>query len=38
MAGLPGVYSEAHGHKYFKGPHRPRLGDLADTEFAIYGM
>jgi len=38
LAGLPGIYSEAHGRKYFKGPHRPRLGDLADTEFAIYGM
>jgi hypothetical protein len=38
MAGLPGIYSEARGRKYFKGPHRPRLGDLADTEFAIYGM
>ena len=38
MPGLPGIYSEAHGRKYFKGPHRPRLGDLADTEFAIYGM
>jgi hypothetical protein len=38
MTGLPGIYSEAHGRKYFKGPHRPRLGDLADTEFAIYGM
>jgi hypothetical protein len=38
MAELPGIYSAAHGRKYFKGPHRPRLGDLADTEFAIYGM
>jgi hypothetical protein len=38
MPGLPGVYSAARGRKYFKGPHRPRLGDLADTEFAIYGM
>jgi hypothetical protein len=38
MPGLPGIYSEAHGRKYFRGPHRPRLGDLADTEFAIYGM
>ncbi len=38
VAGLPGVYSEARGRKYFKGPHRPRLGDLADTELAIYGM
>ena len=38
VSGLPGVYSEAHGRKYFKGPHQPRLGDLADTELAIYGM
>jgi len=38
IAGLAGVYSEARGRKYFKGPHRPRLGDLADTELAIFGM
>jgi hypothetical protein len=38
MAGVPGIYSEARGRKYYKGPHRPRLGDLADTELAIYGM
>ena len=38
VAGLPGIYSEARGRKYYKGPHRPRLGDLADTELAIYGM
>jgi hypothetical protein len=38
LAGLAGTYSEAHGRKYFRGPHRPRLGDLADTEFALYGM
>ena len=38
LAGLPGIYSEARGRKYYKGPHRPRLGDLADTELAIYGM
>ena len=37
-AGLAGVYSEARGRKYFKGPHKPRLGDLADTELAIFGM
>jgi hypothetical protein len=36
--GLPGVYSEVRGRKYFKGPRQPRLGDLADTELAIYGM
>jgi hypothetical protein len=38
IAGLTGVYSEARGRKYFKGPRQPRLGDLADTELAIYGM
>jgi hypothetical protein len=38
IAGLAGVYSEARGRKYFKGPSRPRLGDLADTELAIFGM
>jgi hypothetical protein len=38
IAGLADIYSEARGRKYFKGPHQPRLGDLADTELAIYGM
>ena len=38
MAGLPGVFTELRGRKYFKGPRQPRLGDLADTELAIYGM
>jgi hypothetical protein len=38
VAGLAGIYSEARGRKYFKGPCRPRLGDLADTELAIFGM
>jgi hypothetical protein len=38
VAGLAGVYSEARGRKYFRGPRQPRLGDLADTELAIYGM
>jgi hypothetical protein len=38
IEGLAGLYSEARGRKYFKGPYRPRLGDLADTELAIFGM
>jgi len=38
IAGLVGVYSEARGQKYFRGPNLPRLGDLADTEFALYGI
>ncbi|MBR0798889.1 acyl-CoA acyltransferase [Bradyrhizobium jicamae] len=37
LTGIPGHFSEARGRKYFKGPHRPRLVDLADTELAIYG-
>ena len=38
MKGVAGIYSEAYGRKYFKGPHCPALGDLADTELAIFGM
>jgi hypothetical protein len=38
IADLAGLYSEARGRKYFKGPSQPRLGDLADTELAIFGM
>ena len=38
MTDIAGVYSEARGRKYFRGPHCPRLGDLADTELAIFGM
>jgi hypothetical protein len=38
VVGLAGLYNEKHGRKYFKGPHQPALGDLADTELAIYGM
>jgi hypothetical protein len=38
IAGVAGIYTEARGRKYFKGLRQPRLGDLADTELAIYGM
>jgi hypothetical protein len=34
---LTGIYSEARGRKYFKGPHAPRLADLTDTELVLYG-
>jgi hypothetical protein len=37
VAGLIGVFSQARGRKYFKGPHRPRLADLTDTELVLYG-
>jgi hypothetical protein len=38
VAALPGIYTEVRGRKYFKGPHQPRLGDLADTELAVYSV
>jgi hypothetical protein len=37
MPGLPGFYLEGRP-KYFKGPDRPRLGDLAYTEAALFGV
>src|ERR1700686_2595715 len=37
LPGLIGLYTEARGRKYFKGPRRPRLADLTDTEFVLYG-
>jgi hypothetical protein len=37
MPGLIGLYTQARGRKYFKGPHRPRLADLTDTELVLYG-
>jgi hypothetical protein len=37
VPGLIGLYTQARGRKYFKGPHRPRLADLTDTELVLYG-
>lgn len=37
IAGLVGIYTERRGRKYFKGPHRPKLADLTDTELVLYG-
>ena len=37
IAGLLGRYADATP-KYFKGPNRPRLGDLAYSERAILGL
>lgn len=37
MPALPGIYSEKLGRRYFKGPHPPRLGDLAYSEYAVFG-
>jgi hypothetical protein len=38
IAGLTGKYFDARFPKFFKGPHRPRLGDLAYTETAMFGF
>lgn len=38
IPGLFGWYSRGHMPKYFKGPQRPRLGDLAYTEHAVLGV
>jgi hypothetical protein len=37
VSGIVGVFSEARGRKYFKGPNPPRLADLTDTELVLYG-
>jgi hypothetical protein len=37
MPGLPGTYLDGRP-KYFKGPDKPRLGDLAYTEAALFGL
>jgi hypothetical protein len=38
IPGLPGVFCSGSMTKYFKGPRRPRLGDLAYTEYAVLGI
>jgi hypothetical protein len=37
IPGLVGKYVEGSGPKYFKGPAKPRLGDLAFTEGVLFG-
>jgi hypothetical protein len=38
VRGLIGKYFDQTMPKYFKGPARPRLGDLAYTEAALFGV
>jgi hypothetical protein len=38
IPGLVGKYLDGRMPKYFKGPDRPRLGDLAYTEAALFGV
>jgi hypothetical protein len=37
LPGLVGKYFPNRGPKYFKGPERPRLGDLAYSEAVLFG-
>jgi hypothetical protein len=38
IRGLPGRYIDGLAPRYFRGPASPRLGDLAYTEAALFGM
>jgi hypothetical protein len=38
IPGLIGIYMDGMLPKYYKGPSRPRLGDLAYTETALFGI
>jgi hypothetical protein len=38
IAGVLGTYRRGTAPKYFRGPLRPRLGDLAYTEYALLGV
>ena len=38
IEGLTGRYFDNTQPKFFRGPARPRLGDLAYTEAALFGM
>ena len=37
IAGVPGLWFKDRGPRYFKGPERPRLNDLAFTEMVVFG-
>jgi hypothetical protein len=38
IRGLVGKYFDLRATRYFRGPDRPRLGDLAYTETAMFGV
>jgi hypothetical protein len=38
IPGLVGAFRRGSMPKYFRGPQRPRLGDLAYTEYAVLGV
>jgi len=38
IPGLVGKYIDGKAPKYFKGPDRPKLGDLTYTEAVLFGF
>jgi hypothetical protein len=38
VGGLKGIYYNGRSPKYYKGNHPPRIGDLAYTEIALFGI
>lgn len=38
VSGLVGKYFPGRANRYFRGPDRPRLGDLAYTEVSMFGV
>lgn len=38
IAGLPGMFREGRTAKFYRGAHRPRIGDLTDTELVVFGV
>ena len=38
IPGLFGVYRKGNNRRFFRGPAPPRLGDLAYTELALFGL
>jgi hypothetical protein len=37
IPGLRGSFRPSRGRRYFRGPDRPRLNELADTELVLFG-
>lgn len=38
LPGLAGIYFRDRGRRYFKGPNRPRIGDLTFSEGVLFGF
>jgi hypothetical protein len=38
LPGIPGIFLRGRMPKFFKGLHAPRLGDLAHTDTALFGV